>query len=231
MRSSYLILLFSIVATLSYAQFNLSLETGYGSYYMKDLKQLQSSVVLQSNVNLKSVSNFPSYFNYSVNIGYSVNNQTTVGIAFRYASTGARSDYSDYSGSARLDQLLNSYLIGSYINRKLNKSNVWPILLCLNVNTIRTNVNVSSYLNVNGLGANNESFSMKGIGVGAMGSFILQRSLGKNLYLFARGGYEAFVNSKLKLNGGTANFEAQWGGFRFGFGVGALISKKELVKN
>lgn len=231
MKQGVLILLLLFTAGLSKAQVYVYAEGGYGTYWMKDMKDFQHDIIIETQLALKKVSTFPGYYNYGGGLGYRINPLTVVGLTLRYMSTGARADYSDYSGSARVDHLLSCYSVGPFINRTINKSKVWPVILFFNLTRVLTKVDVQSSINLIGVGSNSDSFSMTGNSLGGMGSVMVQRNFPHHIFLFGRIGYEAFVNSKLKAPGGTTALVAQWGGARIGLGVGLSFSDNDNTEN
>jgi hypothetical protein len=79
--------------------------TGIGTYEMGDLKATQDFVGASTPIPLTNISSFPAYWNYEGGIAFDLYDYLSGGVAIGYGSTGARSAYSDYSGSMRFDQL------------------------------------------------------------------------------------------------------------------------------
>lgn len=90
----------------------LRVEPGFGTFYMKDLKALQTSLIPDIGVNVESISKFPPYFGYGISFVYPVNSVIGLGIVCDYFSTGGRNYYEDYSGSYKLDLLTHAYNSG-----------------------------------------------------------------------------------------------------------------------
>ena len=93
----------------------LTVETGFGSYYMSSLKDLQNTIISESNSSLPllKTTSFPSYFNYSIKYG-SQNDKGYAGFTCGLMSTGARSSVSDYSGYYLADINCMALHVGYY---------------------------------------------------------------------------------------------------------------------
>jgi hypothetical protein len=183
------------------------------------MQAFQRDIVNQLSVSLTSISEFPAYYNFSMGMGYELDSTLVVGFTFKYMSTGARSDYSDYSGSARVDQLLHAVSAGPFIRKTVNKSRTWPVALGLDLTAAWTTSSVKSSLTIQGAGSSSETLVLAGRSVGALGSVRINRYLAQNVSIYCRLGYEAFINSKLQFEGNDTDLHADWSGFRIGFGV------------
>jgi hypothetical protein len=102
LRATILCLLLSV--QIAFAQ-RLFFATGIGTYEMGDLKATQDFVGASTPIPLTNISSFPAYWNYEGGIAFDLYDYLSGGVAIGYGSTGARSAYSDYSGSMRFDQL------------------------------------------------------------------------------------------------------------------------------
>jgi hypothetical protein len=89
----------------SYAQSRIYFNTGIGTYAMTDLKNFQDETASTLPVALKKIKRFPPYINYEGGFDIKLGKRFFVGASASYGSSGCRSDYQDYSGSERLDQL------------------------------------------------------------------------------------------------------------------------------
>jgi hypothetical protein len=93
--------------------YELSVESGFGSYLMSDLKDLQNTIISKSDIPIRITTSFPSYFNYSIKFG-TLTNVGYEGITGGLMSTGARSSVSDYSGYYANDINCMALHIGYY---------------------------------------------------------------------------------------------------------------------
>lgn len=93
--------------------YELSIQSGVGSYLMSNLKDLQSSIIANSEIPLLTTTSFPSYFNYSIKFGI-FNNNSFIGYTAGLMSTGARSSISDYSGFYASDINCMAIHVGLY---------------------------------------------------------------------------------------------------------------------
>ena len=98
------------------SNYELSVTSGIGSYYMPDMKDLQNTIIRNStgDIPLFKTTSFPSYFNYSIKYGL-YNNSGYKGLTCGMMSTGARSSISDYSGFYYSDINCMAFHIGYYI--------------------------------------------------------------------------------------------------------------------
>lgn len=98
--------------------YELSVESGLGSYLMSDLKNLQNTIISKSEIPILKTTSFPSYFNYSIKYGI-LNNRGFAGYTGGFMSTGARSSISDYSGYYASDINCVALHIGYYSRKAL----------------------------------------------------------------------------------------------------------------
>jgi hypothetical protein len=106
------ILIFFILFPISIlAQHNINVNFGYGTYSMSSMKDLQSFIKQETEIGLEIVESFPAYLNYSAGYGFG-HGKNMYGSIIRFASTGGRLSYSDYSGSYNNDQLLRLFSFG-----------------------------------------------------------------------------------------------------------------------
>jgi len=87
---------------------------GGATYSMDDMKYLQEYLLSVYPVEGKIISAFPPYFNTSVNYLRHLFPQLRIGAGYAYSSTGAKSDYTDYSGSIQTNMMVNSHSLGAF---------------------------------------------------------------------------------------------------------------------
>lgn len=107
--------------------FSLKVESYYSTYNMNALKEAQntSAKIINSELQIpfKKVRTFPPYFSYQIVFGLTNNNLLEYGFIMNLSSTGARSDYSDYSGRYTIDYLIKANGFGLYIEQKKTLNN------------------------------------------------------------------------------------------------------------
>lgn len=224
--SRLLILFLFLSWRVSVGQFQTYLEGGYGLYMMEDMKDLQQELVLESGVSLESSSAFPPYFNYGIQMGYKLESKLEMGLTYRFFSTGAGSGYSDYSGSASIDQLLRAYSIGLYVSKQINKSITWPMVLSVNISRIHTTVDIESSLVLGNNEPASDIITLEGNGWGASVSLMFQRNFTRNLFAFGKLGLEAFANKELLFDDIETDLKADWSGPRVGLGLGFILHSR-----
>ena len=105
------------------AQFKLRTGLNYGTYAMKDLKEVQSrmSTSPSPDIKLKTVTQFPRWIGLDIEGAWQF---PKVELVFEagYNATAGRLSYADYSGSLTYDQHINGFFYGSGITGRLNKS-------------------------------------------------------------------------------------------------------------
>jgi hypothetical protein len=108
----FTIILISFPVTLFSQEFNVVLETGFGSYKMSDLKEANKMVIESLPFDAKITDNFPMYWNYKSCLLYSFTKLVTVGITGSYQSSGSRVSRADYSGEYFFDTKIRSFSPG-----------------------------------------------------------------------------------------------------------------------
>ncbi|HRK55454.1 MAG TPA: hypothetical protein PK185_16185 [Cyclobacteriaceae bacterium] len=226
MKARLLIMPFFFLGLRCFGQLNTYLENGYGFYSMEDMKSLQGDYITQSRVSLKKISSFPSYFNYGIGTGYELKSKLEIGITYRYLSTGGRLDYSDYSGQARIDQLLRANAIGVYTSKPVNESTKWPLVLGINISRIYTTVDIETSLVLGNDNIDSSTVTLNGNGWGFYGSLMLQRYFTDRVFAFGKLGIEAFANKNLQVDGNDTSLKADWSGVRVALGIGFSLTPK-----
>lgn len=214
------------------AQFKIYVENGYGSYFMSNMHDVQNEFISNSGLPLVRVSSFPAYLNYGINAGLSLRSSWEIGSTYRYYSTGGRIDYSDYSGFARIDQLLHSYSFGIYASKGVNKSLKWPIAINLNISRQHTTAAFQYNLQLTNDDPNLDDLSLEGNAWGAQVSLVVTHPIKKGFFVFGRTGIEAFANKELRVdNKNETTWKADWSGARIALGVGYSFKKQKENDN
>lgn len=91
----------------------------YNYYNLDDLKDLQQEGLRQfkeRGVGISAVESFPPYWGTQLQALYYItksdSQKFTIGLFYDFASTGARTHYSDYSGEIKYDYRLRAYTLG-----------------------------------------------------------------------------------------------------------------------
>ncbi|MEP2668594.1 MAG: hypothetical protein ABJH04_06360 [Cyclobacteriaceae bacterium] len=190
------------------------------------MKALQGDLIAQSGVSLKKTSSFPSYFNYGIATGYQLKSNLEIGITYRYFSTGGRADYSDYSGHARIDQLLRANAVGVYTSKPINESTKWPLVIGVNISRIYTTADIETSLRLGNDNIDSNTVTLKGNGWGFYGCVMLQRYFTNKVFAFGKLGIEALANKNLQFNDNDTNLKADWSGPRVALGLGFSLTPK-----
>jgi hypothetical protein len=111
MRRTELFLTAFLLSTALYCQtIELGIQSGIGTYGMKDLKLMNQSILHSIPFSVKMTSDFPPFLNFEYQITYRIGKLST-GFVFGFQSTGSRISGKDYSGELRYDLLIRSYLL------------------------------------------------------------------------------------------------------------------------
>jgi len=105
------------------AQLRVTVSAGYGMYNMNDLVELQEYRAKTFPVKGETTSLYPAYFNFEGSLVYESKRPFFAGAIIGYGSSGARTCYSDYSGSMSLDQVAWYYSMSASLGfyQKLKK--------------------------------------------------------------------------------------------------------------
>ena len=129
--TALVVILFSLQGY-SQHKFKVLVGSGIGFYKQGDLKEWQNSVEQGwRDVGLETIHDFPSYVFYTGEISGEVVDRFSVGLVYRFESTGYKSSYADYSGSIQFQQELHMHALGvllRYDVLRKNKITVAPQL-------------------------------------------------------------------------------------------------------
>lgn len=129
----------------------LSVNIGYGSYLMSDLKDVQKLLLNTNDIPLKETTSFPGFINYSLRYGRRLKNYYE-GFTAGFMSTGARSSLADYSGYILSDINCQAIYIGYYYQKEFYNTFFLKRSLefgyNLNLSFIVSNVNMVDELNL-----------------------------------------------------------------------------------
>jgi len=208
---------------------NLQFSTTYGTYSMKDLKEIQQSLQIQAQpFSAKIVESFPSRFGYDVAF-IRTNSKRSIGLFYSYQSTGGRIHYEDYSGELKMDQIINGNSIGAFITGDLTKSESYKLYGGIRVGITATNLKLQNTIVALDQQYLSERYKFESLNLFASpllgGKVFYNRFYG---FLEARYEWHA-AKGPLTLNGDgdvyvTVNSDekakADWDGFRASVGIG-----------
>jgi len=90
----------------------ISVTGGIGTYDLSDLKVYQEELISKLPVEARGFNHFPNYTNIRINLFRQRSNGFRYGLTYAFSTTGAHSNYTDYSGYLNLDQTISSYQFG-----------------------------------------------------------------------------------------------------------------------
>lgn len=223
------IFIFCCLSTFCFSQVSVLFHTGVGTYRMKEQKELQNEFS-KTVLPWRPVHKFPPYWNFGGSLSFPISPKLRTGGWFEFGSTGGTLDYSDYSGSARMDQLLQYTQFGGFLSVHINNSEAWPIFFTSHVSIAKTKANLAYEIII---GTDSEKFSefFKSTNVGFRPGLMLERKLGALVFQTGLGiefqlpGILRDTKSGSSLtNNKGENVRAQWSGIRAQIGAGFLIN-------
>ena len=148
MKTKFLFILLAInLHLISFAQFSLAYQAGYGTYRMKSLSDYQQYALENAVFPAEIVTQFPGYINHKVIFGlpfHSPINQIYIG----YLTTAGRISLTDYSGKWLFDQTLNGFQIGSKVSYPFKQFNDFELTGYLDFGITTTFLKLYQYLNI-----------------------------------------------------------------------------------
>jgi hypothetical protein len=128
MKRNFIIFGFMMATTLPLAaQWSAGLSVGMASARMDDMKYLLDYFLDRYPVEGKIVSSFPSWGNGTIGVEKKILPNMRLGGQYSYASTGGRSNYSDYSGSISTNVVAASHRIGARFAYEFLGSDVYDL--------------------------------------------------------------------------------------------------------
>lgn len=236
----YTVLLQMFISSLIGQTFKIEYQQGYGSYSMKDLKQLNETISSELQFTTGIENNFPMYWFFRPSISLVFKNYE-IAINYGFQSTGSRVSAKDYSGEYFLDLEVESHSPGILIAIKLNDFNQFSLNLYTNVGVYYTNLKLEESFTLDNESLINESISLKGFNYFfepglrlnyPINSFNLALNAGYNIQLGEQGFY-AENNKKYELrNPNTNNIVSPgWNGIRIGLAIGYTFNKRKTKIN
>jgi hypothetical protein len=205
----------------------------YNTFNMKDMKAMQEELFEEFPFETKATSSFDPYAGFQLSVG-TIFEQTDfswqTGLTLGYTSTGGRIGYSDYSGVARGDQLLNLFSFGIIGGiDKTFKDKKWTVGFDLPLTYDLTNFTLKNELIINGYPPETQQYKFKSEGLSVQPRVNLFRNF-SDLSIGLSAGYHLSIlnpdlvwkedgQSTLTLQDSNEPVKAQWNGFRAGLVV------------
>lgn len=236
MKNIFTIFLIFIVAQYVTAQnFKIGLNTGYGTYQMNDLQQLQSSAAYQySSFQVEQVQQFPGYINYSASIDYFLNSKNLVGLHAAYFTTGGRNHVADYSGEYYLNMPVNAYNIGLQYQNIFTSENKLSYYARMKGGISFSNVTIDESITIHQVDSASSSYAFAATSFFAEPSLGALYSLGENFGINFSLGYQIDIpgalhakgNKKEIIGSSDSHMHCNWSGLRIEVGIAYYIFKK-----
>jgi hypothetical protein len=227
---------FGACAQRYWQRIDVALNVGYATFSMSDLKDLQNEQMSYLPLDGKITNSFPGYLNFSVE-GVFYDSSYFVGTLIGHTSTGGRINYSDYSGSVTMDQLVKMNYNGLVGALRIASTKAGNIFVGMNLLTYFNRVEMKYSEVVLGESAST-SFKLQSINV-ALGPFVqLHKRLGK-LFIKGYAGYELHLGMDLTYDGSdqkytnnsNENVKVNADGLRAGIGVGYAVYTRRPGEN
>lgn len=201
---------------------------GYATFRMNDLKDLQNDQLTYFPVQGAKITNsFPGYMNIGIDAVF-YDSTYFVGTMFGHTSTGGRINYTDYSGSITMDQLVKMNYNGLVGALRIASTKAGNIFIGTNLITYFNKVELKSSQSVLGE-SNAQTTKLQSLNI-AIGPFVqLHKRLGK---FFVKGsvGYEFHIGMDLVKDSGEKYVSSSLeyvkvnaDGLRAGIGVGYAV--------
>lgn len=217
MIRKFLLILLLIYPLHAYTQgISFEYSIGYGSYQLNDIKDIQHSML--NNFGMKDVDCFPNNVTHTVAMGFETGCHH-FGSNFSYLTTGGRLHRADYSGSYKIDMIVNGYRLGAFY-RYYIKTKYSPLYIYLQASpgVLFSNLKIDEEVNIYSE-SQQQTTELKGVGIYFEPTVGARYRYRDWISFSLGGGYEVDFGGKLKLSGEETQINAQWNGFRFYGGV------------
>ena len=211
------------------------LNTGYGTYLMKDLKEFQSDAAeYYKFMNVEEVQQFPGYINYSASLDYSIGTKNLIGLDAAYCSTGGRNHVADYSGEYYLNMPLYAYSLGLHYRNIFKTINKFDLYALVKGGISFSTLEINESFTIHQVDSSSSSYTFVNnsfFGEPSLGAFY---ALGKNFSINCSIGYQIDIKSKLHYKDNkdekVVGFDGQpictnWSGIRLVLGLSYDIFK------
>lgn len=231
-KSISIIIVFLICGSVALSQKTvLRTEAGIGTFYMRDLKLFQTSLIPTLGVDVKSLSSFPPYFGYGASFVRFFNSGIGVGLTSDFFSTGGRNYYKDYSGIYKLDLLTHAFNIGIVLSKKHFRGSHFNTYFEIQQGLKFSTLNISENLVV-AVPITDTSYKLLSTSVWIKPGYRLEYKILKFLSIGTFIGGELNPKSKLHmesdrkaiLSNSVGNVTMSWSGFRFALYISGNFS-------
>ena len=240
MKKLFVIILSIFLANVSLAQnFRIGLNTGYGTYQMKDLKQLQSNEAYSlSQFHVEEVQRFPGFINYSASVDYLLNSKNLVGIHTAYYTTGGRNHVADYSGEYFLNMPVSSWNLGIQYRNIFRTENKLSYYARLKGGISFSTLKVEESFTIQQVDSVTNKYTFAATSFYAEPSLGVFYALGNNFSINFSLGYQIDIPRPLHekgnkgniLGGESSHIHCNWSGIRIEGGIAYDIIRKQPDK-
>lgn len=219
------IILFIVVAGAPVQAQELVAIGGLSIHSLSDLKSFQRSMNNELVVPMKSTQSFPNYLQFGGILRFRAGNENLkMGVIGYTTSTTARSDYSDYSGTQRIDYRLRCVGVSYYISYCLQRYKHSSISLYGHLgilyNTLEIDLSITVYDQ-----STVEHYEFNSVNEVAEMGLEYKHSLGGNFFVTGQGGFHANIANEMQTDEGDSIPAADWTGVKLMVGIGFSFYK------
>src|SRR5260221_2641381 len=219
----------------------LSFGMNYGTFAMGDPKTFQNQAQsISMPLHAKQVATFPAYWGYDGQLYFNTGQRFKIGIFGGFNSTAGRVSYSDYSGSASVDQQTQCYQVGLGSEYELaNIRNGWQFFFTMRAGAIITKYDYSSILTLGGV-PNQQVVKFKANSYLLSPGFAVNKKLDNSIFVSGEIRYLLDTEGKLRdsngfnllihgtpRNPGSRPVYTDWSGLRIGLMIGLYLRREE----
>ena len=140
-----------VITEASAQKSGLSVSLGGASFKMEDMKYLMDNILDSYPAEGAIISSFPPYYSGSVNFIRQFYPHLRASAGYSFTSTGARANYTDYSGDIATDMSALSHRLGASVNYSLITSDRLDLSLYGRLDANYTTLDVTTRIYVLGL--------------------------------------------------------------------------------
>lgn len=229
MRLILLIVMIALAVPGVHAQDERGIMASFGgaTFKMEDMKYFQEYILATYPVEGEIISSFPLYTSFSVNYLAQLWPLVRIGAGYANTTTGAKSDYTDFSGYIHTNLTATSHRVGAFLNYIFMGNDRLDLSLFgrLDLNISKIEEGTAIYAN----GRYNEMFNnYRSFSPNLSAGLDIMYNL-KNLSVGIEGGYLMDFRGKLENTGTSSNLKdpvdnnriltSDWTGWRAGIKV------------
>jgi len=237
MKNSVMIFIVMLLTQITVAQsIKIGLNTGYGTYLMKDLKEFQSDAAeYYKEFHVEEVQQFPGYINYSASLEYSFGTKNLIGLNAAYVTTGGRNHVADYTGEYYLNMPVYAYSMGMQYQRVVKTINKFDLYAQLKGGMSFSTLEIDESFTIHQVDSASSSFAFVNHSFFVEPSVGTFYALGKDFSVNFSLGYQIDTKSKLHYKdnkeGTFLGFEGKpiytnWSGLRIVLGLSYDLFKE-----